>query len=475
MPEPRLDDPWLFRSNVTDISELSRFDYPRVSSSPDDLHVQFAILGTINILVALASGLLILSILRSKTLRQKPFDLYLLFIAIPDFISGFSCMLTCLLSVKGKEYVGEAMCGYQSFYLNASVTANTWMNAVIIYEIHKLLRFSHVRRRYIPPTRKQVILQAAGVYCYACVWGVICAIQAFFPSHAYGGFYCIPMEEKGYSWFFYLIFLPGVFVLPSMYAVAVLAHIMWKGMLPQTGKRRTLAVFLMRIIFLYFLVFVPLAISILVGNFFYFESSWGYYVPAVMNHLQGILTTLLIYCTNKKISASMNKVLCCDCRPDDPRLRQSLSLQKSLQRLFNPNMTVTSEDGTPISSRMSSGLSGVSGNFSTELASENQMKPMLEDEDDDGLCVVEESATEMKRGKSVAFADQQQLEEQPIQEGGIASQNDEATGERPMSSARENDDMAQENHENNHGNDNTGPATDDPQDEPQDEEQIEMV
>mmetsp|Transcript_18138 Transcript_18138/g.49498 ORF Transcript_18138/g.49498 Transcript_18138/m.49498 type:complete len:547 (-) Transcript_18138:67-1707(-) len=374
MPEPRLDDPRLFRSNVTDSSELSRFDYPRVSSEPEDLHIQFAILGSINVVVALFTGLLCLAILKSKRLRQKPFDLYLLFIALPDFVSGFCCMLTCLMSARGREYVGERMCGFQSFYLNATVSANTWMNAVIVYEIHKLLRFSHMRRRYSPPTQRKVIWQAVAVYLYACLWGTICALQVDifglpFPSHAYGGFYCIPMEEKGNSWFFYLIFLPGVFALPSVYAVFVLVDIMWRGMLPPTGKRRALAIFLMRIVFLYFVVFIPLAMSILIGNFVYFESSWGYYVPAVMTHLQGILTTLLIYFTNDKIATSMRKVLKCDWRPEDNNSAMASTLHRSLQKLFGgsgasgpsgggSSRWLSGESGEM--NRASSGLSGIS-------------------------------------------------------------------------------------------------------------------
>ena len=204
MPDPRFDDPALFRShlNETTIDHLSRFAYPRVSASPEDLRIQFSILGSINVLVALSCGLLILSILRSNKLRNTPFNLYLLSVAIPDVLSGLSCMLTCPLSVRQATYYSEAMCGYQSFFLNASVTANTWMNAVIVYQIHKLLRYSKKRLRFQPPTRKQVRGQAAIVYCYAILWGAICATQRDlfgmpFQCHAYAGFYCIPMEEQG--------------------------------------------------------------------------------------------------------------------------------------------------------------------------------------------------------------------------------------------------------------------------------------
>ena len=87
--EPRLDDPVIFRSDVSEEgTNLTRYEYPRVSSSPESLHIQFAILCTINILVAISCGLLILAILRSPKLRNRPFGLYILCIAIPDFLVG---------------------------------------------------------------------------------------------------------------------------------------------------------------------------------------------------------------------------------------------------------------------------------------------------------------------------------------------------------------------------------------------------
>jgi len=316
LKDPRLDDPTLFRSDVNQ-TQLSRFEYARVSASPQNLHIQFAILGTINLLVTLFTGTLIASILRSKKLRKQPFDLYLVFLAIPDFFSGFSCMLTCLMSVRGKAYVGEAMCGYQSFYLVFGVVANTWMAAVITYQIHTLLRYSHARRRYFPPTTKQVFWHTAGVYAWAALWGGLSASQSdifgmAFQSHAYGGFYCGPMEAKGNSWFFYLAFLNAMFFFPAIYAVGALAHIFWKGLMPQSGRRRTIALFLIRIMVLYFVIFMPTGISVLFGSFFYFKSDWAFYVPAAMTHLQGILQTILCYNTNPAIRQSIQKILICD-------------------------------------------------------------------------------------------------------------------------------------------------------------------
>eukprot|EP00522_Entomoneis_paludosa_P002707 CAMPEP_0172473956 /NCGR_PEP_ID=MMETSP1065-20121228/69115_1 /TAXON_ID=265537 /ORGANISM="Amphiprora paludosa, Strain CCMP125" /LENGTH=194 /DNA_ID=CAMNT_0013232133 /DNA_START=464 /DNA_END=1048 /DNA_ORIENTATION=- len=59
-----------------------------------------------------------------------------------------------------------------------------------------------------------------------------------------------------------------------------------------------------------------------------------------MNHLQGILTTALIYCTNEDIAQSMRKVVCCDWRPDTPQSHSSFStttrFHPSVHKLLGP-------------------------------------------------------------------------------------------------------------------------------------------
>ena len=47
------------------------------------------------------------------------------------------------------------------------------MNAVIAYQIHKMLRISHIRGRYDPPTRKRVGIESLVVYFYAFVLAAI--------------------------------------------------------------------------------------------------------------------------------------------------------------------------------------------------------------------------------------------------------------------------------------------------------------
>mmetsp|Transcript_37980 Transcript_37980/g.78910 ORF Transcript_37980/g.78910 Transcript_37980/m.78910 type:complete len:196 (+) Transcript_37980:479-1066(+) len=124
---------------------------------------------------------------------------------------------------------------------------------------------------------------------------------------------------------------------------------------------------------------MPQALNLLIGNFFYFESDWGYFIPALMNHTQGILTPLLIFGTNEKIAASMFKVLRCDYHTDEPRQSSRFfSVQKSVQSFFSREFAVadTSQPQTPPSS-------GPSNNTNSSLNH-------VEDDDDDWLSLIED-------------------------------------------------------------------------------------
>ncbi|CAB9526159.1 expressed unknown protein [Seminavis robusta] len=174
-----------------------RFQWKLAWPSDHNLHIQFAILATINAVVAVACLILILSLLRYRKVRRNPFNLYILFIAIPDFMTSFLCFLTCTFSAAKGHYYSEWMCSFQTFYLAFGFTANCWMNAVIVYEVYRLLRLSSRRERYLPPTRTQVYRQVAVVYIYATFWSLLGVWKIPFLPHdtlLLYGIACFPHE-----------------------------------------------------------------------------------------------------------------------------------------------------------------------------------------------------------------------------------------------------------------------------------------
>jgi hypothetical protein len=299
MAAQRIDDPKLY---VWELDEThARYQYPRASPSEGTLRIQFAILATVNGLVAAACLIFIVALLRSRELLQKTFNLYVLFIAVPDFVASFFCLMTCAMSATISEFFSEAMCGFQAFYLCWAFTSNAWINAVITFQIHKLLRDSNVRRHYKPPTTKSATKHAIVVYIFAIVMGLL---NAFFipwlphESHLYYGFACFGMEyDRASTFFFWLVFIPLMMGIPILYATYVVFNIWRRKLLPPIGRRRALAIFLLRLVFLYFAVWLPFLVVSLVGNFVPI-SPWIFWSGTLISHFQGLMS--VVFCLTNK-------------------------------------------------------------------------------------------------------------------------------------------------------------------------------
>ena len=410
MVYPRVHDPVLYEWNVNETH--TRYDYPRAWPSHTKLHVEFAVLATINAVTATFVFLLIIAILRSRRVRKGPFNLYLLFIAIPDFMVSFLCFFTCALSAPQREYFSEWMCGFQSFYLNWSFISNAWLNGMIVYQIHKMLRQSNVRHRYTPPTHARVMMHAACVYTYAAFWGFLCGFNLeFLPhsSHLYYGFACMPMEyNMASTLFFWLVYIPFTLGLPLLYAVYVLVDIIKNKLLPPTGKRRALTMFLLRLCFLYFAVWFPFLVLFLVGNFVVINPLI-HWTGAAISHLQGLFSA--VFClTNEDIRRSFILVVKCqpawvedeDQTPASSGPSADLSIELAQSTLFpfwrrRESRTGRSQMRQSTCANVGSGTSGqISKNSSRPSEEARGGRSQLDN-------VQEEGVDEEKMARTVAF------------------------------------------------------------------------
>ena len=288
MTTPRLESPTIYEWEINDNS--THYERMRAWSEPDEMRIRFGISTGINAMVAISSAVLIIGIVASKKILNSPFNWYLLFISIPDCLAAFFCFWTCVLSIQKGEYYGEAMCGFQSFYLTWAFTSNTWLNARIVYEIHKLLRYSNIRKRYIPPTINDVIKQGFGVYLYSLVWAILAGFNfKGFPmeSGLHRGFACFPIDTEGSVWFTLAIYMPLTILLPSFYAAGAMLHIWKKGLMPAEGRRRKIALFLLRVIVVYFFIWGPF---LLVYFLLYAVdlSPWFQFSISMASHLQSV-------------------------------------------------------------------------------------------------------------------------------------------------------------------------------------------
>jgi hypothetical protein len=356
----RIDDPLLLYADLNENN--TRYDYALAAPSEKELHIQFLVLAIVNAIVATACFILILAICCSKKVRTIPFNLYILAMTIPDFLVSFFCLITCAMSAPGGAYVSEAMCTFQAFYLPFGFAANCWMNAVITYQIHKLLKHSRACRRYVPPTRVGIAKQTIAVYLYACIVATIGLFDLPWLHKGYlvRGFACFPMEHDYSSAFVYwLLFIPAMLGLPIIYAAYVTFDICKRSLLPKEGRRHSLAVYYFRLVLVYFGMWVPFILFLGIANFIQM-SPWVFWVASTWSHLQGLVSALVAILTKKDINQAVANLLHCRWEDDEGSSRWGKSRNSFMKSMRSAPMRPPREQAPTSDTRVSLALSKAS-------------------------------------------------------------------------------------------------------------------
>ena len=169
---------------------------------------------------------------------------------------------------------------------------------MITYQLYTMLRLSHFRGRYNPPTTKRVGKESMAVYLYSALIASIAtwSIPGLpFEGGSYNGFACFPKDyDTASTIFFWLVFVPAFLLIPLGYVCWCAARILWKGWIPPAGRRRNLAVYFFRLIF----VFVAMWLPFIIIAFVWAPASssqnsyWVLWVGASWSHLQGLVSVL---------------------------------------------------------------------------------------------------------------------------------------------------------------------------------------
>jgi len=226
---------------------------------------------------------------RAGSPSYSTYNLYLVYLAIPDFILSASMLVFFGLQMN-QQPIPDGQTNYYSYALPAAYTlANLWMNSVVLYQVMIMLRATDNVQRIDQPSLMRANLQAAAVYLLAA--GI--ATHAYFCRVRYTG------PDGHYDpqiyWKQWLpVFLPFV-CLPILYGIFAGIFVYRRGYLRSTGNqarsraRRTLAVFFFRIVVIFVVIWIP---AILFRDVV--ATNWGRYTYTILTSLQPIATTFAI-------------------------------------------------------------------------------------------------------------------------------------------------------------------------------------
>ena len=268
-------------------------------------------------MVGIASLILFLGIAFSPKARKNPFNLYLLYLSIPDFIFSLSCGITCLLNAINGEYWAAWMCNFQQWYCVFGIGSNAWLNACVVRELYKMLWFGYNRRRYTSPSLHFVSQQALVVFLFMGflgTWGVIEAPHWPYHAGAPSGLACLPIEvDHASSLFFWLVFFPLFTGIPSVYIIYVTYRIWRYKLIPPTGKRRLLTVYFGRLIFVFYIMWLPTMILLFVIPSY--GPTWVHFLGGLWSHLQGAVS-MAVSLMKPDIASAVKHLLLCQCEKE---------------------------------------------------------------------------------------------------------------------------------------------------------------
>jgi len=315
IPAPRRSD-----LNAT---TATRYDWAIATPSDSVMRRTWIIEAVVTFLVALACLTLIAGILSSARARRKTFNLYIMLVTFPDALFSAMCFLTCSTNAAKGSYTSSGMCKWQTWYSVFGYTANIWMNGIIAWRMHDMLRASFARKRYYPPTRYQVFRDAVLVYGYSAMLATLPILNvSWLPikEDAIGGVACLPVEyDIASTLFFWLLFIPLMIGIPIGYICYVCYDVRKRELLPLSGRVRFLALYFLRIVIVFVGMWLPSIIFIFgVSMRNYHLSVWG----GTWSHMQGLVSAAV--CMSKPdVKEAVLNFIRCRCREENEKFLQS--------------------------------------------------------------------------------------------------------------------------------------------------------
>jgi hypothetical protein len=273
---------WEITANST------RYDRARAAPSDEAMRNAWTVWSVAFFLFAAFNIFVFAGIVSSRKTRRRPFNLYLLYLMLPDIIYTLFCAIQCATLVANTGFATPSDCHWQSFYLVFGLTANSWLNGVIANELYRLLSFSSNRRKYNPPTLKAVTRKSLLVYLYSILLaGMGCMAYPWWPHRTdlQNGLVCLPMDfDTTSTILFWTLFFPFMSAIPLVYCVVVAFVVYRKGLLPPKGKRREITIYFYKITAVFLIMWLP-------GVFIFYVLSgvtiWAIYAAPLWSHSQG--------------------------------------------------------------------------------------------------------------------------------------------------------------------------------------------
>ena len=283
-----------------DLNENStQWDISHAAPSDAFLERTWTVWSVLFFVFSLFNLLVLWSIVREPLVRSRVFNQYLIYLMIPDVLYTGLCAIWCAILKSQGGFMHPAFCAVQSFYLIGAVAANSWLNAIIVWEIHRLLNAAHKQRPYVPTTSRAAARRSIAIYIFSLLvaslglwkpWTVDTPLENVIPHRINNsrGFVCVPMPyDKKSTLFFFLAFFPLFNGIPLLYSVGVALDVCLRRKLPTQGPKRELALYFFRILVVFLVMWLP---PVVVLYILQTQNPWLTVLASAWGHSQGAVS-----------------------------------------------------------------------------------------------------------------------------------------------------------------------------------------
>jgi len=259
--------------------------------------VIWIVLSSITFLVCF---IFILAILSDRITRTQGYNLYLVFLAIPDAVVNLFTVIRNSLTITGAPVsptVHIFLASIEYFY----AAANMWLNGLIVGQIHLVLRKSNRFIKVSPPSVTTVCKQAAGIYAFALGWFG----WAFFLY--YRGLVIFPLDRVVNIWIVTRVFMVAP---PLLYVIYVCVDVWRRNLLPRSGRTRILSLYFLRVVIVFLVTWVPYFIIYEIA-WNVTHSRWMVHISYYLGSIQGFMSVAVALSKPDIKRAVFRVVFCC--------------------------------------------------------------------------------------------------------------------------------------------------------------------
>lgn len=294
-------------------------DTPQGGAEVQELLLSRIIWITLSSTTLLVCTLFVTAILLSKRARSEGWNLYLVFLAIPDAWCNLMIIIRNSLTIPGVPVEPEIHIFFASVeYFYAA--ANLWLNGVIIAQVYYVLRNSSPTKKIPPPSTKLVIKQSLAIYVFSAgcfMWAYYLYARGLI-DHSLTRVVNLWVSTRA------LLVIP-----PLLFCLWVCFDVWYRDLLPKRGRTRVLSLFFLRVIVVFLVTWIPYFIIYEVAwNITY--STWMVNISYYLSSIQGTVSVLVALSKPDIYDAVMALPFLRDCkrRRDEKRRKLRASLRK---------------------------------------------------------------------------------------------------------------------------------------------------